>query len=439
MSSTRLRPYQQKAVEFIVQNKRCAIFASMGSGKTLIALEALRYLPGLVLVVTTKRVAKYVWPDEVKKWRPELSIVCIEGTPYQRFQAIKTPADIYTINFEQLTWFEKHAPQFKTIIVDESSKLRGFRLRQGTKSTTALNNIDLADYFIELTGTPAPQGIIDLYGQLFFLDKGQRLGRTYSAFTSRFFSATTMPGGYQKLTPYKNAFANVMEKIKDVCLTIDVKDHMDIAEPIYNKIDIELPPKVMDQYTAMEQDMISEIGDSVITVTSAAIVSNKLLQMTSGSVYDENGNTIHVHDEKLLALDDVLEEWSHQPVIVVYWFKSSLEKLQKRYPKGKTIDGNIDDWNKGLVDILFIHPQSGGHGLNLAEGGNVMVFYDLTWNLEYHQQVIERIGPTRQKQAGLDRAVFVYYLLAKNTIDSRVVKVLEGKSTVQSALLEGLK
>jgi SNF2 family DNA or RNA helicase len=438
-STHQLYPYQIKAIDHIIANPRCAIFASMGSGKTRIVLEALHHLPKPVLVVAPKRVAKHVWPDEVSKWRPDLSIVCIEGTPKQRKALLQTQADIYTINFEQLQWFEAYAPLFKTIIVDESSKLRGFRLRQGTKSTQALNMIDTAEHFIELTGTPAPQGIIDLYGQLYFLDGGQRLGRTFSAFTSRFFSSIPMPGGYTKLIPLKNSFSMVMDRIKDICLTIDVRDYLDIAEPIHRVIDVALPSDVITQYQLLEQEMITEIGDHTITVTSAAIASNKLLQMTSGCIYDEDGRTIYVHDEKTLALDDVLEEWAHQSVIVVYWFKSTLEKLQKKYPHGKTIDGNISAWNNGQIELMFIHPQSAGHGLNLALGGNVMVFYDLNWNLELYQQVIERIGPTRQKQADLDRPVFIYYLMAKDTIDSRVMKVLRGKMTVQTALLDGLK
>jgi len=443
MSSLPLHPYQTQAIQHILTHPRCAIFASMGAGKTRICLEALSQLDDCfpVLIVAPLRVAKHVWPSEVQKWTPYFKIQVVKGTAEERKKALTTDADIYTINFENIAWLNNLliGGKFKTIIVDESSKLRGFRLRRGTKSTQALCQMDKATRFIELTGTPAPQGIIDLYGQMFFLDKGQRLGKTWHAFTSRFFSSTLMPGGYAKLTPYKNAFNLATSKIKDIALTIDVKDYIDVAKPVTTVIEIDLPPMAFKKYKELEQEMTSIIKNTEINAVTAAAASNKCLQMTAGFVYDETKAAINVHTAKLDALDDILEEWAHRPVIVVYWFKESLNKLVDRYDQGHQLNNNIDEWNQGKIPLLFLHPQSAGHGLNLAEGGHIMVFYDVNWNLELYQQVIERIGPIRQAQAGLDRPVHLYYLLAKDTVDFKVMKVLEGKATVQTALLDELK
>lgn len=437
MSLMPLHNYQIQAIQHIQNNPRCAVFASMGSGKTRICLEAITEFP--VLVIAPLRVARDVWPVEAKKWKPSLKCVNVSGIPAKRLQILNSHADIFTINFENLVWLEttKLAAKFKTIIVDESSKLRSFRIQGGTKNTKALKKMDQADRFIELTGTPAPQGLTDLYGQLHFLDGGYRLGRTWNAFTSRFFSSVLMPGGYIKLTPYSNSFNLVTSLIKDLCLTIDVKDHMQIDEPLIRNVSVELPKKALVQYKELEREMVMELEDRAITAATAAIASMKCLQLSSGFIYDE-GEVIDIHDEKLQALDEILEEWSGHPVIVVYWFKATLERLKKRYPKGEELKDS-KRWNEGEIPILFIHPASAGHGLNLAEGGNVMVFVDLNWNLELYLQVIERIGPTRQKQAGLNRAVHIYRIVADNTVDLRVLKVLNGKENVQQALLGDLK
>ena len=251
-----------------------------------------------------------------------------------------------------------------------------------------------------------------------------------------------MPGGWSKITPYPHSFDMVVKLIKDVCLTIDVKDYMPVDEPIVTIIDVELDLKTMNLYKELEQNMLIEIKDLPISATSIAIVSNKCLQVASGAIYDDEKTWHKIHDEKLIALDSVLEEWCHRPTIVVYWFKSSLERLKHKFKHGLTLDSNaktIDDFNEGKIPLLFIHPQSAGHGLNLAEGSNVIVFFDINWNLELYQQVIERIGPVRQKQAGLNRQVYVYYLLAKNTIDFKVIKVLKDKMSIQDALLNGLQ
>ena len=386
MSSLPLHVYQQKAIQHIQTHSRCAIFASMGSGKTRICLEAITQFP--VLVVAPLRVAKSVWPDEVNKWKPDKKCVVINGSPQKRLEILNSQADIYTINFENLMWLEKTglASKFETIIVDESSKLRGFRIQRGTKNIAALRRLDKAKQFIELTGTPAPQGIVDLYGQLHFLDNGHRLGRTWQAFTSRFFNSVLMPGGYTKLTPYPKSFNLVTNLIKDICLTIDVKDYMDIDEPIKTVVPVELPEKVMAKYKEFEKEMVLELEKNVVTAMTAAALTNKCLQITSGFVYNEGKDPLKVHEEKLLALDDILEEWSHRPIIVVYWFKESLKLLQSRYPQGKVLT-DPKDWNA----------------------------------------------------AGLDRAVHLYFLTAKNTIDEKVLKVLDGKATIQSTLLENLK
>ena len=324
-------------------------------------------------------------------------------------------------------------------LVHNCTRLKSFRLRQGGSRARALGQVAHTHVtrFIGLTGTPAPNGVKDLWGQVWFLDKGERLGRTFSAFSERWFRK-----GYDgySLVPYDHTQEEVQERLKDICLTVR---GLPVDEPITTPLYIDLPPAARRAYDEMEEEMYTVIGAEGVEAANAAVRTQKCLQLANGALYtDEYGNWEAVHDAKLEALDSVIEEANGAPVLVAYNFKHDLARLRKRYPKGRVLDADPDTikrWNRGEIELLFAHPASAGHGLNLADGGNILAFYGVNWNLEEHMQIIERIGPMRQKQAGYDRPVLVYPILARDTVDDLVMDRLTSKKSVQEILLEALK
>lgn len=441
--------YQEEALAHLYKERRAALWMPMGGGKTVTTLTALEALSVVedtypALVLAPLRVARSTWPDEVLKW-PHLShlrVSVITGTPKQRQAALDTPADIYTTNYDNLVWLRNalgDAWPFKTVIADEFTRLKSFRLRQGGSRARALGQVahTHVNRFIGLTGTPAPNGVKDLWGQIWFLDKGERLGKTFSAFEQRWFRK-----GYDgySLVPYEHTQTEVENKLKDICLTVR---GLPVDEPISTPIYVDLPPAARSTYIDMEQEMFAQIGEEGVEAANAAVRTQKCLQLANGAMYvDDEGNWEAVHDAKLEALDSIIEEANGAPVLVAYNFKHDLARLQKRYPKGRVLDAvpdTIRQWNAGQIGLLFAHPASAGHGLNLADGGNILAFYGVNWNLEEHMQIIERIGPMRQKQAGYDRPVFIYPILARDTVDDLVMDRLTSKKSVQEILLEALK
>ena len=441
--------YQEEALAHLYKERRAALWMPMGGGKTVTTLTALEALSVVedtypALVLAPLRVARSTWPDEVLKW-PHLShlrVSVITGTPKQRQAALDTPADIYTTNYDNLVWLRGalgDAWPFKTVIADEFTRLKSFRLRQGGSRARALGQVahTHVNRFIGLTGTPAPNGVKDLWGQIWFLDKGERLGKTFSAFEQRWFRK-----GYDgySLVPYEHTQTEVENRLKDICLTVR---GLPVDEPISTPIYVDLPPAARSTYIDMEQEMFAQIGEEGVEAANAAVRTQKCLQLANGAMYvDDEGNWEAVHDAKLEALDSIIEEANGAPVLVAYNFKHDLARLQKRYPKGRVLDAvpdTIRQWNAGQIELLFAHPASAGHGLNLADGGNIMAFYGVNWNLEEHMQIIERIGPMRQKQAGYDRPVFIYPILARDTVDDLVMDRLTSKKSVQEVLLEALK
>jgi len=439
-------------IDHISRLPRSAVFASMGSGKTSAVLSVLSCVDlldqGPVLVLAPLRVARTVWPGEIEKWDhlSGLRVSAIVGDRNEREAALATPADIYTVNYENLPWlYEKLESRwpFRTVVADELTRLKNYRSRQGGKRARALSAVAFKgiERFIGLTGTPAPNGLLDLWGQMWFIDQGQRLGRTYNSFCQRWFYKDYSGFGW---LPNDWADEQIREAIADVCVKVDPTDYIDIDEPISNAIEVELPPAAAREYKRMERHFWSELEGEEIEALSAAAKSNKLLQLANGAVYPESGNSrwVKAHDEKLDALESVIEEAAGMPVLVAYHYKSDLARLQHRFKHGRVLDANtqtITDWNEGRIQLLFAHPASAGHGLDLQYGGNILCFFGLWWDLEAHDQIIERIGPLRQYQAGFKRPVYLHYILAKGTIDSVVYHRLESKRSVQSVLLEAMK
>lgn len=446
----RPHPYQRDILAFIFANPRCAIFAGMGLGKTsatLTAIDAIQLVePGPALVLAPLRVAQSTWPDEAAKWAhlAHVRVSAVVGSAAQRAEALAVPAEVYTMNYDNLPWLVEHLAgrpwPFRTIVADEATRLKSFRLKQGGKRAASLLKIahTQVDRFIELTGTPAPNGVKDLWGQAWFLDGGARLGRTHTGFIERWFRPD--PSGYGSI-PFDHSQGEIQEKLRDICVSINARDHFDISAPIVNTISVRLPPKVRRQYLDMEKAMFLEIENHKIEAFGSASKTLKCLQITNGAIYTNPEATewAEVHDLKMQALESVIAEAAGMPVLVAYHFKSDLARLKARFPKGRELDkkpATLHDWNAGLIPLMFAHPASAGHGLNLQDGGNILVYFGLNWNLEEHDQILERIGPVRQLQAGHDRPVFVYRIAAEDTIDEIVLERLETKRDVQDLLLE---
>lgn len=444
--------YQRDAMQHIFAQKRCALWMPMGGGKTVTTLTALDELSVVepvypALVLAPLRVARSTWPDEITKWShlQHLRVSVITGTPKQRAVALAVEADIYCTNYDNLVWLREELARlgrewpFRTVIADEFTRLKSFRLRQGGARARALGQVahTHVDRFIGLTGTPAPNGVKDLWGQIWYLDKGQRLGQSFAAFEQRWFRK-----GYDgySLVPYDHTQEEVQDRLKDICLTVKA---LDVEEPNTIPVWVDMPPAAQRTYDEMEKEAFTIIAEEGVEAANAAVRTQKCLQLANGALYtDDEGTWEVVHDAKLEALDSIIEEASGAPILVAYNFKHDLERLRRRYRHGRVLDADPDTirrWNAGQIPLLFAHPASAGHGLNLADGGNILVFFGVNWNLEEHMQIIERVGPMRQKQAGHDRPVLIYPILTRNTVDTLVLERLTTKRSVQDILLEALK
>ena len=452
------REYQDLIADHILNVRRGAVWAGMGMGKTSATLYALSILdllePGPWLVIAPKRVAQSVWPAEVEKWDNfrGMRVAPIVGSVEERLHNFHKKADLYTINYENIPWLVEQAKKlgrwrYRTIIADESTKLKGFRLRGGGRRALDLKRVCFVNKdsrFIELTGTPSPNGLMDLWGQAYFIDKGQRLGRTLGSFKKRWFYRAPSGGPFAPLIPAPFAQAQIQKALSDVTISLDAKDWFDLKEPIINTVYCDLPPKAMGLYKEMERAMYMELeSGEEIEAFNAASKTMKCMQLANGAVYtDDKGTWEPIHDTKLDALESVIEEAAGMPVLVAYHFKSDLARLKKKFPQGRELDADpttIDRWNAGKIPVLFAHPASAGHGLNLQDGGNILAVFGHWWDLEQYQQIVERIGPTRQAQAGYDRPVFIYHIVARGTLDEVVIQRRESKRSLQDLLLESMR
>jgi len=458
MNSFKPRDYQSAIIEHIVMTPRCNVWAGMGTGKTVSTLTALDVLsltddvfPALVLAPL--RVATTTWPDEVKKW-PHLHHLHVEvaaGGAGKLLDALRRKPDIVTMNYDNVATMVQQLGllwPFKTVISDESTRLKSFRLRQGGVRARALGKVAhrYVKRWVNLTGTPAPNGLLDLWGQAWFLDEGARLGRTYNAFENRWFQSKRVGATpfARLLTPMPYAQAEIEARLRDITITVKAEDYLDLPPLIETEINVTLPALARRHYRELEREMFTVLsGGTEVEVFSAAAKTMKCLQAANGALYtDDAGNWKELHSEKIEALRSVVEESAGAPVLVAYHFKSDLARLQRAFPQARELDADprtIQDWNAGRIPILLAHPASAGHGLNLQDGGNIIVFFGMNWNLEEHEQIIERIGPTRQAQSGHNRPVYVYRIVARNTVDELVLARLQGKATMQQLLLNAMR
>ena len=449
------RDYQRAAADFLHDHPRCNLHAGMGLGKTSIVLHMLARLIAEgwnepVLVIGPKRVANDVWPREPADW-PELSHLVVEritGPGWTRSRALDRPAHLHTINYDNVPWlvnsFERDWP-FALVIADESPRLKGFRLRQGTQRAAALARVahtPRVKRWINLTGTPAPNGLLDLWGQQWFIDGGKALGRSFRAFEQRWFCKAPGGGQYAPTIPMPNAMREIHDAMRPTTLAIDAAQYFPTEAPIENTVYVEITGRPRALYRQMEREFIAQLREGTIEAPTAAVKTLKLLQLASGAVYHSDSSYETVHEGKCDALASIREECSGAPLLVVYQFVHELARIRDRFPGALVLADDpsaVDRWNAGDVRMLLLHPASAGHGLSLQHGGNNVVFFSTGWNLEHDQQVIERIGPARQKQSGYDRPVYVHRIVARGTIDEMVLRRQASKASVQELLLEMLR
>lgn len=444
------KPWMKIITKFIVEHPRCNIWSDMGSGKTGCTLTAFdillmagsNFFPALV--IAPLRVAREVWPDERAKWDhlEGLRVVAITGTPEERRRALSRNVDVYTINYENIPWlidYLKGAWPFKTVVADESTRLKGHRLNKGAHRPKRLAEVARkTGRWINLTGTPAPNGLKDLWGQNWFIDFGERLHSTYTDFSHTWF----YPDYNGELVPQPYAQEQIQKALADVTLTIAMKDWIDLKDPIHNIVKVTLPKDRQKEYRKLEKEMFVTLQNQIdLTATSAAAVSTKCLQFASGAVYHDGDQWTQVHDLKLDALEDIIEETAGANLLVSYWWKHDAARILKRFPKARLLKSKQDllDWNEGKISLGLLHPRSGGHGLNLQTGGHHLVYFSTWWDLEVYDQILGRIGPMRQHQSGFDRPVYVHHILVDNTLDEDVHERLKSKRSVQEILLAAMK
>ena len=453
----KLRAYQSIAREHVTLAPRCALWAKPGMGKTAATLFALADLlltgdARRVLVIAPVRVARDVWTDEVRKW-PELApvvgtIVPIVGTVEQRRRALRVQSPIHTINYENIPWLVEEMGGlwwFDTVVADESSKLRGFRTKQGTKRAHALGQFahTKVERFIQLTGTPAANSLTALWGQMWFLDGGQRLGRTFEAFKERWFFNIGDPA-HGNLSPLPYAHEQITEALRDICLTLDPKDWFDLREPVYTRVPVKLPPKAATIYKTFKREMYAALALDEVKAFNAGAKTMKCLQLANGAVYTDPEATKweEVHTAKLEALEEIIEETSDSAVLVAYQFKPDRARILKAFPKAVDIStpAGMAAFKAGYAPIGVAHPASVGHGVDgLQHVCNSLVFFGHWWDCEEREQIIERVGPMRQMQAGNDRPLFLYDLVAEGTVDEQVMARHETKREVQDLLMEAMR
>lgn len=458
------RPYQRLIIAHMLSHPRCMVWAGMGMGKTVSTLTALTYLrdfyrPGRVLIIAPLRVAQTTWPDEVLKWDhlKDLRVEVVCGTAAQRTKALARDADVYCTNFEQLPWLVKTCGKdwpFTYIVADEATRLKGFRLHSGGKQAKALAQVAFcSSHFIELTGTPTANGLIDLWGQAWFIDKGEALGRTMSAYQQAYFYPVKTGGeAYMvKWLPREWSDEKIKAKLAPVTVIVKPEDYFDIAQPIVSDVTVRLPGTAAEQYHQMERDFYLAVDEAEIEATNAAARLGKCLQIASGAIYSDDIDSAYsdghcdgryyltLHDTKLQALKSIVEEAGGAPVLVAYQFKHEAKRILETFKNARLLDKNpqtIRDWNAGKIPMLVAHPASCGHGLNLQDGGNILVFFSCGYNYEQYAQMCERIGPTRQMQAGHPRPVFIYRIVAEKTLDFAVLNALREKKDVLDFILD---
>ena len=441
--------YQQYAINFITHNPITAVLLDMGMGKTAITLMAVEYLMYeqfeicKVLVVCPLRVTR-TWKDEIEKWE-QLSgtrYSIVTGTAAQRKKALAADADIYIINRENVSWLIEKSGcpfMFDMVVIDE---LSSFKNHQTARHKALMRVRPKVKRIVGLTGTPASQGLMDLFAEFKLLDMGQRLGRFIGQYRLNYFKPDKVNGPIvysYKLLP--GAEEQIYDKISDITISMKAVDHLEMPELISTEYPVYLDESEQEKYEGLKKDLILSTPEHEVTAANAASLVNKLSQMANGAVYTDDEDIITFHDKKLNALEDIIESANGKPLLVAYWFKHDytriVERLNKIGVKYMKIDSDesITKWNNREIPIALIHPASAGHGLNLQQGGNTMVWFGITWSLELYQQCVCRL----YRQGQTEGTVTIIHLITQGTVDEKIMKALSEKDNTQSALIEAVK
>ena len=425
-------------------------------GKTVVTLTVINRLireefsAAKALVIAPKRVAEDTWSTEAAKWDHlrGLRVAKVLGTEKQRVAALESQADVYCINRENVVWLTEYLGKqwdFDILVIDERSSFKSSK----SKRWRALKRVAATcDYVFGLTGTPAPNGYIDLWPEVYLLDRGSRLGRTLGEYRNTFFS----PGAHKGHIVYEwrlkhGAKDRIDHLLSDLCLSMSKEDWIDLPERTYNEVPVRMDAKARKLYDQFQRDRIIPLldgklssmdadYDTAVLADQAATLTGKLLQMANGAVYDDGGQVFHIHDAKLDALEEIVEACHGAPLLVFYSYKHDLDRIRARFPQAQQIDGSdsIAAWNAGEIPMLLCHPASAGHGLNLQHGGHIIVWFGLPWSLELYQQANDRLH-----RMGQEHPVIVHHIICKDTMDERVLAALQQKDMTQKALLDALK
>ena len=435
--------YQKYAVEYIKSHPVAAILLDMGLGKTVISLTAMADLlfdsfeVHKILVIGPLRVARDSWPMEVAKWEhlKHLTYAVAIGTPAERRAALERNADITIINRENVDWLvESGYFDFDMVVIDELSSFKNHTV----KRFKALMKVrPKVKRIVGLTGTPSSNGLMDLWSEFRLLDMGERLGKFITRYREAFFMPDKRNG--QQVFSYKPrpyAEEEIYRRISDITISMKCTDHLKMPELISSQYEVMLSPDERKQYESLKTELVLTVSDGEITAANAAALTNKLSQLANGAIYDDEKNIIEIHSRKLDALEDIIESANGNPILVAYWFKHDLERIRKRFDVREIkTSKDITDWNAGKIPVALIHPASAGHGLNLQSGGSTLVWFGLTWSLELYQQTNARLW--RQGQTA--GTVVIQHIIAKGTIDERVLKALSKKELTQNALIDAVK
>ena len=444
--------YQQHCINKVIEIAKLGLFLDMGLGKTVTTLTAIRQLKydrfevRKVLVIAPKKVAEGTWTREKDKWEHTklLRVSPVLGSQAKRIRALNTPADIYIINRENVCWlvdYYRNDWPFDMVVIDESSSFKSHTAKRFKALASISSRITR---LVELTGTPSPNGLDDLWSQVFLLDGGERLGKRYMQFRERYFDPGRR-GADGMVYDYKakpGSEQSILERISDICISMKAEDYLQLPDIIYHTVPVVLDPKALKAYQEMERKMVLELpeDEEEISVTSAAALSNKLLQLANGALYDDGHRVHEIHDCKLEAFTELIESLQGKPALVFYNFQHDKTRILKALEKTKLRIRELkkpqdeDDWNAGKIDILLAHPASAAYGLNLQQGGNHVIWFGLTWNYELYTQANKRLH-----RQGQTEKVIIHHLVSTGTRDEDVMQALEKKDDVQNWVMESLK
>lgn len=441
-------PYQTYAINKITDGcvpyeNGVGLFLEMGLGKTVCALTAIKLLRDKgeikkTLVIGTLRIVDNVWPEEINKWDhlSNLTYSKVIGNERSRINALNKDVDVYMINRENVPWLISVSRNwnYDMIVIDE---LTSFKSHTSKRFKELRKVTKITRYVVGMTGSPSPNGLMDLWAQIYLLDRGNRLGRNITEFRNRYFRPGLGSGRIiYNWIPLEGSQENIFNAIDDICVSMKAKDWIYMPESIYNIVKVDLPFKAREQYNTLKKECILRFKDSDVVAAEAAVLVHKLMQISNGAVYDEYKGVQDIHGAKLDVLEELIEEANGNPVLVFYNYRHDLNRILCRIPTARKLENNkdIEDWNKGDIPVLLAHPASAGHGLNLQSGGHIVIWFGMTWNLELYQQSNARI--LRQ---GQQHTVIIHHIIGNHTIDEKVFKVLTSKTECQNILMEALK